>query len=874
MSPESEALLALAESIADGSPVDWDKAESQVSEGDRPVVRQLRVLAELAVLHRTLPGDSGERPATRASQRTLATPAIGSWGHLALLERLGGGASGEVYRAWDPQLEREVALKLLRGGELLEDPDTSRITREGRLLARVRHQNVVTVHGVARHDGRVGLWMELVRGATLEQTLQTRGPFSAHEAALIGIDLCRALAAIHAAGLVHRDVKAQNVVREEGGRIVLMDLGTGREIGAIESPVRELAGTPLYLAPEIFNGAAAGVQTDIYSLGILLYRLVTGRFPVGAETFDDLRSAHAAGKLARLRDVRPDLPAAFVRVVERAIARDPAQRYDSAGALESDLLEAVSDRAPLPAGGVIRGVSRDAGETRTRRALRIGMAVAAAVLVIVLVVYFSPVFRRAARGAAADSIRSIAVLPLVNLSGEPAQEYFADGMTDELISTLGRIEGLNVISRTSVMQFKGSTTPIPEIARTLAVDAVLEGSVWLQPVSGSREPRTNRVRINARLIAAGTDTRLWERTFETVVGNVLALQREVAKAVADGIHLRLSEAKASGGPLPNQPAAQDFEAFTLYLKGRYHWNLRTPDNFRRSIVYFQQALDRDPDYAAAHAGIADAYTLLGVHEAMPYAEAFGRAHAAATKAVVLDDGLPEAHTSLALVQGFLLEWHAADASFKRAFALNPADARAHHWYSAHLVQRGRFAEAIAAIDRAMNLDPLSVAVHSQRAAILFLSRRYDETIAQAKRALELNPNLVRAHVFVAEAHAMKGELEQAFAAAGRAAELGGRTPELQSFVGCFLAMANRRGEANATAEDLIARFDRRREGGPMNIAQIYACLGDHERTSAWLQRAREFRDPWLAYVGVAPWYDGLRDDPDFRKFLATIRRAY
>src|SRR5688500_7339212 len=261
--------MALAESIADGARIDWEAAETYATVDERPVIRQLRVLSDLAGLHRTLPEAEARSPETEARSQKAGMAGTGSWGHLTLLERLGGGSFGDVYRAWDRQLEREVALELLRGEASADDPRTSRIAVEGRLLARVRHPNVITVHGVAVNDGRVGLWMELVRGATLEQLRQQRGPFSAGEAAIIGIDLCRALDAIHAASLIHRDVKAQNVMREDGGRVVLMDLGTGRESRGSKDAASDMAGTPLYLAPEIFDGGSASVRTDIYSLGVL-----------------------------------------------------------------------------------------------------------------------------------------------------------------------------------------------------------------------------------------------------------------------------------------------------------------------------------------------------------------------------------------------------------------------------------------------------------------------------------------------------------------------------------------------------------------------------------------------------------------------------
>ena len=354
---EGAPLLPLAESIADGSVVDWEAAEARATSDERAIIRQLRVLSEPGgSASRSMPRDPGGRPHRRRGFSN--SPAIGSWGHLALLERLGGGTFGDVYRVWDNHLEREVALKLLKTDDSVQDLQASRIAAEGRLLARVRHPNVITVHGVDVHDHRVGLWMELVRGATLEQGLREHGPLSAREAALVGIDLCRALAAIHAAGLIHRDVKAQNVMREDGGRIVLMDLGTGRETNRGEQRTPDLAGTPLYLAPEIFAGASASERTDLYSLGVLLYHLVTGTFPVRATTIEELKVGHDSGSGVRLRDARADLPTAFVQVVDRATASDPARRYASDGAFEAALVEA------LDAAAVARPKFRDLARTR------------------------------------------------------------------------------------------------------------------------------------------------------------------------------------------------------------------------------------------------------------------------------------------------------------------------------------------------------------------------------------------------------------------------------------------------------------------------------------------------------------------------------
>ena len=863
--PRKAALMSLAESIADGTPVDWEAAETDATVDERPVIRQLRVLSELAGLHRTFPVDSSDRPPLLDLRPARAMTVVASWGHLALLERLGGGSFGEVYRAWDRQLERDVALKLVRGEASADDPRTSRIAVEGRLLARVRHPNVITVHGAAVNDGRVGLWMELVRGATLEQLLQQRGPFSAREAALIGIDLCRALAAIHAAGLIHRDVKAQNVLREDGGRIVLMDLGTGRESHAPRDASADMAGTPLYLAPEIFDGGSAGVRTDIYSLGVLLYRLVTVSFPVRATSMEDLRAAHGGAGAVRLRDARADLPTAFVRVVERAIASDPGERYATAGALEADLARAL-DEGAAPAG--------ELNPARRLVSWRAGWLAAGTVAIIGLAALLWRIDGNRASGTGVAPIRSIAVLPLANLSGIPSQEYLADGMTDELISTLGRVDGLNVISRTSIMRFKNSTIPLPEIAKTLNVGAVLEGSVLVLQGRPGEPAGSKHVRITARLLNAGTDTQLWNRTFERNMTDVLRLQSDIAAAVAGGVDFQLTKRQQSmlegtGGPNGRQ-SPQNPDAFDLYLRGRYYWNMRTKEGLNRSVQYFREALDRDPSYARAHAGLADAYSLLAIYGPVPRAEASAQADTAARKALELDDSLAEAHASLALIQMERLEWAPAAASFQRALQLKPGYASAHHWYAAYLARRGQFAEALTEIQRAQDLDPLSAVVSAERGAILVLAGRYDDAIARLEGAVRLDPAFTRTHLVLAEAYAHRGDYARALVETEKTAALGGAGVELSANIGYILARADRRAEALKVAGELAERYRANQDGAAYAVATVYAGLRETERVFEWLDRARARRENSISDLKADPRFANVRSDPRYDKLLAGI----
>lgn len=872
--PEMAALLTLAESIADGSAVDWEAIEAGAPAHDRGVIRQLRVLSSLAGLHRTLPPEAGQAMAAVDGQS--ATPAIGSWAHLVLRERLGGGAFADVFRAWDRHLEREVALKLLKFDEAVDDPRTSRIATEGRLLARVRHPNVIVVHGVAVHDQRVGLWMDLVRGVTLEQQLAAQGPFSAREAALIGIDLCRALAAIHAAGLIHRDIKAQNVMREDGGRIVLMDLGTGREAGP-ESGRRgpELAGTPLYLAPEIFTGTSASPSTDLYSLGVLLYHLVSGSFPVKVTTLKELHQAHARAKYVRLRDARADLPTPFVRVIERAVAADPTRRYTTAGELEADLLDALD-----------RGTAVAVPEAPDERANVRGFGwpragVIAAVLTALFIVGaigWPMLGRRTAPASspvvAPGTIRSIAVLPLVNLSGDPSQEYFADGMTDELIGTLGQLGGVKVISRTSAMQFKGTKQPLPQIARALQVDAVLEGSVNVLASGSSTAAGTagKQIRINARLIYAGSDTQIWDRTFETVASDVFTLQRDVAKAVVDGIGLSLTSQREQvlDRNVGGQATPQHLDAFDLYLRGRYYWNVRTEEGIKRSVQYFQEAIARDPGYALAYSGLADAYNVLAQYGFAPWRDSLDRAREAATKALSLDDSVAEAHVSLAFIHNQQLEWSAAESEFKRAIALKPAYAVAHHWYANCLMQLGRFPEALAEIDKAAQLDPLSIAVSGARGSILLVARRYDEAVGQMGKTIQMDPSVSRAHMILGEAYAQKGEFDQALDEMNRAQTLqASESVSLTADKGYVLAAAGRREEALKIVGDLTRLYEQKAEGAAGGLGIVYAGLSDTDHAFEWLERARQIADPMLPDLKTDPRLDRVRTDPRFGKLLAS-----
>jgi TolB-like protein len=826
MHPAHDTVQQLAEAVADGKHVDWDHAESSVgSAAELNVVRQLRRLAGLA-----------------DAARTQAA----TWGPLFLRGEVGHGTFGTVYRAWDPRLDREVALKLLPETAGAAQPST--VVSEGKLLAAVRHPNVVTVFGADTFDGRVGIWMEFVTGRTLKAIVDEQGPFGAHEAAVIGRDICRALAAVHQRGFVHRDVKAQNVMREAGGRTVLMDFGAGTALPAGGAAAPALTGTPAYLAPEVLAGEAPTVVSDLYSLGILLFYLVSGGFPVASTSLEDLRARHARGERRLLRDLRPDLPQPFLRAVDAALSPDPAARPQSAGAMEALLDQTLVEPAqPRPSPERERGW---------------GLAWLAGATVIAALAGGAWLSSRdrADAPAAAATRNSVAILPFRNLtSPDGTNDYFSEGITADLVAYLSALRDVRVIAGTSTRRLAAAETPERDIAAELGVAAVLTGSV---------RQSGDRVRIVATLIDSRGE-QLWSEGFERTLDDVFLMQTEVARKIAVALKGELSPLDADRFA----PRSRSFDAFNAYLRGRYYWGLRTEDGFNRAIQHFQDAAARDPGYAAAYTGLADTYTAMGVYAIVPRADAYARAAAAAEKAIAIDPSLAEAHASLAYVRKNQFQWQAAERAFQRALELKPGYAAAHHWYSIFLTQHGRFAEAITEIKTAISLDPLSVPANLQLGSLFLVARRYDSALAQLEAGLQMDAGAAIGHRTLGETYTHMARFDLAHASFERATRLTGPTAddyELKADLAYLHAREGRRGDALKTLVELRERYQRAGEEVATSIAAIHVALGEHAEALAWLQRAADGRESAIGYVNVHPRWDPLRADPRFTSILTTL----
>jgi TolB-like protein/DNA-binding winged helix-turn-helix (wHTH) protein/tetratricopeptide (TPR) repeat protein len=485
--------------------------------------------------------------------------------------------------------------------------------------------------------------------------------------------------------------------------------------------------------------------------------------------------------------------------------------------------------------------------SRRRRILLAGVAV----LTVVFVVLF--LYRGSAKGAKQPAVRSLAVLPLKNLSGDPTQEYLADGMTEALIGRLAGIQNLRVISRTSVTRFKDTHLSVPEIAGTLGVDAIVEGSVIREG---------DRIRVHAQLIRGTTDEHVWSEAYDRDLRDVLSLQSEVAQAVARKVEVTISgeeHARLSA------VRAVDPEAYEAYLKGRYYWNKRTAESMPKAALYFEQAISKDPTFGAAYSGLADCNSGLAWHGFFP-AEVLTKAYAAAQKAVELDPQSAEAHASLALVLEHKWDWAGAEVEFKRALELNPQYANAHHWYGDYLSIQGRHDEALVEAKRALKLDPLNLMIGTWVGLRYYLARRYDSAIEQSRNTVDLDPNFAAAHLILGESYVRQGKHKEGLEELQKAASLSGDSPLYMAQVGVSLALAGEKKQALRIIHDLQDTSGKRYVS-PYGVAQIYATLNDKEQTYKWLETAYRDRAVWMSYLAVDPAFDSIRSEARFRDLL-------
>ena len=811
----------MLESLADGAEVDWAALETlAASAGERRRYHNLRLVARVAELHRTLGAQENAAESGPAGPDAHAFVVPGAWGHLDVQERIAGGAFGDVYLARDPHLNRDVALKLLRLDTSTGLPE--RLLDEARTLARVRHPNVVTVHGADVRDGRAGLWMEFVHGRTLESWLRAQGALGPGEATTLGVDLCRALAAVHGAGLVHGDVKAQNVMREDGGRTVLMDFGAGRAQGA---QVVALAGTPLYLAPEVLAGEPATPRSDIYSLGVLLFHLLTRAYPYSAADLDGLRAAHADGSRAMLRDLRPDLPDALVQAVQRALEPDPARRFATAGEMEQGLARALQ---PKPV--------RTPSVWLVAASLTMVAAIALVIAIPQLLTVSPPL------------ARSIAILPFVASGGLSDQQHLVTGLTADVVRELQRFD----------VEVKRVSTGRPNAAAGDEQAVGAEGTV-----RGELRRTPTRTAVHIEVQRAG-GAPLWSREYEVIDAALPGLARQIAEDVAKAVNLLERVGAALARPT-------QFASYDAYQRGRALWEQRSPDSLTRSLEYFQQAAKLDPGYAAPWAGMADVYIAQGVSAfgMLSPLEARRLAKEAATRALELDPYSAEAYTSLGFAAFFHdWDWKGAETRFKKAIKLNEQYAQAHHWYANYLNAMGRQKEATVEIGRARTLEPLSIIIDRDVAWHFFFQGQYDEAIAHLEKTLVRDTTYSAARSLLGRALAERGRYNEAIEHLRLAAPGMTRGVNLS-----FIAYVQARSGATRAADATMAQVEEQRRVEyvpPYYDALVYIAEGRTVKALDALERSYREQDSTLVSLLIDPRFERLRGEPRYQDLVKRM----
>ena len=783
-------------------------------------------------------------------------------GPYEIVAPLGAGGMGEVYRAKDTRLDREVAVKV-QPAHLAADPASlARFEREAKAVAALSHPNILAIYDVGREGPTTYVVTELLEGETLRERLRgsTVGWRRAVEMAIAVAD---GLAAAHAKGVIHRDLKPENVFITSAGHVKILDFGLARmdladappPPSAMEaSPTITLAtrpgmivGTLSYMSPEQVRGVRTDARSDIFSFGCVLYEMLSGRRAFAGDTPADTMTAVLKEDPPALSTTGQLPNPELERIVNRCLEKRPEARFQSSHDLAFTLRSILS-----------QGGSTVAHEA-PRRSRRMGVIAGLVGVAIVAAGFFvvRSEFGRQ-RSAAREAIDSLAVLPLDNVSRDPEQEYFVDGMTEALISDLAKIAGLKVISRTSVMRYKATTKSLPEIAKELNVDAVVEGSVLRVG---------ERVRITAQLIHAATDEHLWTESYDRDLRDVLRLQSEVARTIAQEIKVTLTpqEQARMVAARPINP-----EAYQAYLKGRFHWNKRTPDDLTKAVDYFEQAVSLAPDWPLACARLADAYLLMPFWAPVRSSEAIPKARAAAAKALEMDEFLGEAHACLGYIAS-TYDWdsRAAEREFERALALSPNYATAHQWYALHLTCISRHDEAIRESNKAQELDPLSLIIGANVGTLHYHAVDLELAETQLRKTIELGADFAEAHRVLGKTLFLQRKLAEAITETREAVRLSNNNSRFVATLGYVCAKADQPEEARSILDEFAAR-SADAYVAPTHFALVYAGLDERDRMFDWLERAYQERDVLLTSTLTDPLLAPMRTDP---RFADLVRRV-
>ena len=825
--------------------------------------------------------------------------------HYSIIKKLGAGGMGEVYLAQDTRLDRKVALKLLLAEFTNNEERLRRFVQEAKAAAALSHPNIAHIYEVGEADGTHYIAMEFVDGDTLTAKIQSdTHPLRTLLKYLSQV--AEGLAKAHAAGIVHRDLKPDNIMITRDGYAKILDFGIAKLVGtkgALSATGEDLTeratalipaqplstagtviGTVGYMSPEQAQGKLVDQRSDIFSFGCILYEAATRRRPFEGDSVIDTLHKIIYSPAPPITDFNPSAPADLQRIVRRCLAKDPEKRYqtirDVANDLE-DLRREIESYSQVEYSVAPKGISTSgagASETASRQPEAKSSDVQAhsissaeylvseikrhklAALLALLIVAIAAVgvsFYLHARNTEL-AIESIAVLPFVNQNNDPDMDYNSDGLTEGIINSLTHLPNLKVIARSSVFRYKGKETDPLTAGKELGVRAVLTGRL---------AQRGDSLLISAELVDVRDNKQLWGEQYSRRVSDLLTVQREIAGEITNGLKLKLSGEQQTR---VTKHYTDNPEAYQLYLRGRFYWNKRTGEALKKSIEYFNQAVEKDPRYALAYAGLADAYGLLPSYSAGSPEESFPKAKAAAKRAIELDDSLAEAHTSLANAI-FIYDWNLSEAirEFQRAIELNPNYPTAHHWYSdGPLLVMGRFDDAIAEMKRAQELDPLSLIINAEIGVNYYFAGEYDRSIEQLRKTLEMDPNFYFAHYNLGIAYELKGDFREALLECETARRLGD-DPSVLCLTGHVLALSGKRDEASKTLDEM-KEISKQRYLSAYLFARVYAALGDKDQAFQWLEKSYQDHAVDLCLFKIDPQMQNLRTDP---RFADLVRRV-
>jgi serine/threonine-protein kinase len=737
--------------------------------------------------------------------------------HYRITEKLGQGGMGEVYLAEDTKLKRQVAIKFLPEHLTKDKENIERFKREAQATAALNHPNIVTIYDViesddpaATADRQISIVMEYVEGKSLRDVINE---YDLGMDKIIDIicQISEGLRQAHKEGIVHRDVKPENIIVGKNARVRILDFGLAKLKG-VSKLTKETStlGTIHYMSPEQLQGKEVDQRSDIWALGVILYELLTGEMPFKGDYDQAILYSILNEEPETIICFRKECPTELLLVVERAMKKNQQERYKSCNILIKDLNSVKNNL----------GIERIVNKEKT--------------------------------------FPSIAVLPFVNMSVDPENEYFSDGMSEDIINALSKIKDFHVAARTSTFSFKGEKIDVREIGKKLKVGTVLEGSV---------RKASNRLRITAQLINISDGYHLWSEQYDRVVSDVFDIQDEITLAIVNALKIELLAGE-------NQAVIKKYtdnaEAYHLYLNGRYYWNKMNPDAFRKAIDFFNSAIQTDPGYALAYTGLADSYTGLGDAglSAISPIEAFSKAKAAVKKALEKDETLAEAHASLGHLKMHDFDWSGAEQEFKRAIDLNPNYATTYHMSGFNFSLMERHDEAISTVKKALELDPVSLGIITDLGVIYYFARQYDKAIEQYQKALELDPGFIRVYVTLGSSYGQKGMYEQAIDMIQKAIDLSGDRAKIAA-LGRVYALSGKKAEAHNIIDEL-KELSKKRYISPYCLALIYASMDEKDSGMEYLNQAYVEHVSELIYLRVDPFLDKLRSDPRFKNLLKKV----